>query len=99
MDDQITIVCFIKAKQETVDTIKDRLLNLVKMTRAEEGNLNYDLHVSDTDNSLFIIYENWKDQAALDNHIAQPYLKDFLAEQDELLESPIDVKICKIVNI
>ena len=99
MDDtQITIVCFIKAKQETVDIVKDRLLNLVKMTRRETGNVNYDLHVSDTDSSLFIIYENWKDQAAFDNHISQPYLKDFLAEQDELLECPLDVKICKIVK-
>ena len=98
MDTQITIVCLIKAKQQTKDQVKSKLVNLVEMTRKEKENLNYDLHVSDADDSLFIIYENWKDQAALDNHMSQPYLKDFLAEQDELLECPIDAKICKIIK-
>jgi quinol monooxygenase YgiN len=96
--EQITIVCFIKAKQETKKTVKDFLIHMMKMTRKEAGNLNYDLHVSDADDSLFIIYENWPNQGALDNHMAQPYLKEFIAKQGEWLEKPVDGKICRIIK-
>lgn len=95
---QITIVCLIKAKQATKNQVKKELVNLAKLTRLEADNMNYDLHISAADDSLFIIYENWRNQAALDNHMSQSYLKDFLAKQGELLEIPIDGKICKIVK-
>ncbi len=95
--DQITIVCFIKSKPQSRETVRTELLNLAKMTRTEKGNVNYELHVSDSDDSSFIIYENWKDQPALDYHMNQPYLKDFLAKQEELLEMPVEAKLCKIV--
>ncbi len=95
---QITIVCFIKAKKKTKQQVRMELTNLAQMTRKESGNINYDIHVSAEDGCLFIIYENWRDRAALDNHMNQPYLKDFLARQGELLEIPIDGKICKIIK-
>ena len=96
--EQVTIVCLIQAKQETKETVRDELTHLTDMTRKEKGNLNYDLHVSDADDSLFIIHENWENQAALDGHMAQPYLKSFLAKQDELLACPIDGKLCKLIK-
>ena len=95
---QITIVCLIKAKQATKHQVKSELGNLAKMTRLEAGNINYDLHISAADDSLFIIYENWRNQAALDNHMSQPYLKDFLARQEELLEKPVEGNICNIIK-
>ena len=91
---QISIVCLIKAKEATKQRVREELKQLAAMTRNETGNINYDLHVSNADDGLFIIYENWKDQAALDNHMNQPYLKGFLGKAEELLERPIDGKIC-----
>jgi quinol monooxygenase YgiN len=95
---QITIVCLITAKKETKQQVRTELTNLAQMTRKESGNINYELHISVQDDCLFIIYENWRNQAALDNHMNQPYLKDFLARQGELLENSIDGKICKIIK-
>lgn len=97
-EQQISIVVFIKAKQETKQRVKDQLLHMVEMTNKEEGNVNYDLHVSSSDDSMFIIYENWKDQAALDYHMNQSYLKDFLSKENEQLEKPIDGTICNIIK-
>ena len=97
-DTQITIVCLIRAKQDTQKQVRKDLVNLGRMTRKESGNINYELHICTADECLFIIYENWKDQQSLDNHMAQTYLKDFLAKQEGLLEQPIDGKICKIIN-
>ena len=95
---QIVIVCFIKAKQEAEKKVKEELVHLAEMTHKEKGCLNYDLHTSSDDDSLFIIYEVWTNQEALDGHMEQPYLKDFCAKQESLLEYPIDAKICKFVE-
>ncbi|NIA17218.1 MAG: antibiotic biosynthesis monooxygenase [Planctomycetes bacterium] len=96
--DHVALVCLIQAKQETKEAVKDELVHLTDMTRKEKGNLAYDLHVSSDDDSLFIICENWENRAALDSHIAQPYLQSFLAKQDELLACPIDIKICRLIK-
>jgi len=95
---QITIVCLIRAKQATKHQVKCELSNIAQMTHKESGNINYDLHVSVEEDCLFIIYENWRNQAALDKHMSQQYLKDFLAKESELLEWPIDGKICRIIK-
>jgi quinol monooxygenase YgiN len=92
---QITLVCFIKAKGNTKQLVEQKLKYLATMTGQEKGNINYILHVADTDDTLFIIYENWKDQAALDNHMAQPYLQEFLSQTDELLQRPIEATACR----
>lgn len=94
----ITIVCQIKARPETKGKVRAMLRNLVQMTRLEKGNLNYFLHGSESDDGLFIIYENWENQAALDHHMAASYLKEFLSVQDELLEKPIAGEICRIIE-
>ena len=95
--DQITLVCFIKAKENTKQLVAQKLKYLATMTSKEIGNINYILHSTDKDDTLFIIYENWKDQAALDKHMAQPYLIEFLSKTDELLQCPIDAKACKLL--
>jgi quinol monooxygenase YgiN len=77
--------------------VRQELQSLAAATRKEKGNINYELHVSNADDGLFIIYENWKDKAALDSHMNEPYLKAFLAKQGELLERPVDGKICTII--
>lgn len=95
---QITIFVSIKAKKEKRKEVFEVLTNLANMTHKEAGNINYVLHISAQDDCLFMIYENWKDQAALDFHMNQPYLKDFIAKQGELLEKLIEGKICKILQ-
>jgi quinol monooxygenase YgiN len=97
-DNQITIVCFIKAKEQKRQQVMKQLINLTQMTRKEPGNINYNLHIAKDDDHTFIIYENWKDQSALDYHMNQPYLKDFLQKEQELLEVPIDGTICKKIE-
>ena len=91
---QVSIVCLFKAKESKKQLVREELKQLAAMTRKEKGNINYDLHVSNADDGLFILYENWKDQAALDSHMNQPYLKSFLGKTEELLERPVDIKIC-----
>lgn len=90
----VSIICLIKAKTAAKRQVEAELQQLAVLTRQEAGNRGYDLHVSQADDCLFILYENWKDQAALDNHMAQPYFKDFVGKAAGLLERPVEIHLC-----
>ena len=95
MTTPITIVVHIKARLECKDTVRKRLLELVAMTTREAGNVFYHLHEAAGDPCHFIIYERWKDQAALDFHMRQAYLVGFLNESRRMLSDDIQGTPCR----
>lgn len=84
MEIHLTVV--LKSKEECIETFKSLLLDLVPNSKKEVACLQYDLHQSDADPSVFIFHETWKDQAGLDNHNKQNYLIAFFEAAKELLE-------------
>lgn len=84
----ISITAIIKSKKENTEVVKEMVHNLVTNTRKEAACIRYDLHYSE---NVFIIWEEWTDQAGLDIHDSQPYLIDFIAESEDLLAAPIQV--------
>ena len=84
----ISITAIIKSKIENTETVKDMIHNLVANTRKETACIRYDLHYAE---NVFIIWEEWKDQAGLDVHNEQSYLIDFITNTENLLASPIQV--------
>ena len=82
----ISITAIIKSKQENIEEVKNLVHNLVTQTRKEEACIRYDLHTTE---NVFIIWEEWKDQAGLDIHNNQPYLQDFIKQSKSLVASPI----------
>lgn len=92
---QISIVVPVYAKDETKEAVRLELLALAEQTRKEEGNICYILHEAIDDKNLFIIYETWKNQDALDFHMEQKYLRGFLDKQSALLKQPISGTICQ----
>lgn len=59
-------------------------------TRAEPGCLAFDLFEGAADDSLYLV-EEWTDQAALDFHYAQPYIKAVFAAYENWLAVPVEV--------
>lgn len=84
----ISITAIIKSKKENTEVVKEMVHNLVTNTRKEAACIRYDLHYSE---NVFIIWEEWTDQAGLDIHDSQPYLIDFIADSETLLAAPIQV--------
>lgn len=97
-DQKVTIVALIKAKPEYQEKVRETLLNLVSSTRKEAGCINYDLHQSGDDASLFMFYENWASKKDLDEHLETPYLKDFLSKADEMLSEPVEIKFWEMIS-
>ncbi len=46
---------------------------LVKLSRAEQGNVAYDFFASETNACHFMFCETWADQSALDSHAASEH--------------------------
>lgn len=84
----ISITAIIKSKKENNEQVKSMIENLVNLTRKETACIRYDLHNSD---NVYIIWEEWTDQAGLDLHNNQSYLQEFVTSSETYLASQIQV--------
>ena len=84
INEVITLLCPINAVPGRGAEMKAALVQLAAATVQEPGNICYRLHTTD-DPDQFIIYEQWKNQAALDAHMATEHLQQFLADEEKLL--------------
>lgn len=84
----ISITAIIKSKKENNEQVKSMIENLVNQTRKEAACIRYDLHNSD---NVYIIWEEWTDQAGLDLHNNQSYLQEFVTSSETYLASQIQV--------
>ncbi len=94
----VTVVATIKVKEDMVDSVKKKLEGLVTATVKEEGCINYNLHQSLDDRSLFIIYENWESRDALDRHMASPHFKAWREKGKDLLADIPQVTLCRKIR-
>lgn len=87
----LTIIATIAAKAGMEERMQEDLESLLTPTRAESGCINFDLLVDLNNPSIFVLYENWQDRAALDAHFQQPYVKQVLESYEQTLAQPIAV--------
>ncbi len=99
MTGEITIFVPIRFKSERRAEGRELLLALVRKTRLEAGNLEYRVHEVPDDADLYMIYEKWQDQAALDFHMNQSYLTDFLADAPGVLAGAIKGTISREIEV
>lgn len=92
MSYQEIIMCArFQAKKEKLEELRGRLLEMVEFTSQEEGNLFYDLHVDNSDSTIFYFLEGWKSAEALAFHDQTPYVKAIIADAPELTVDGIAV--------
>jgi quinol monooxygenase YgiN len=95
---KVTVVAVLKAKPGLESQVEQELAALILPTRAEEGCINYHLHVDSSDPSLFMFYENWSSISALEEHQQKPHLTAFLEKADKLLASPLEVNLFEMID-
>ena len=84
----LTVIAHARAKPGKEAQAREILQALVAPTRLEEGCLDYDLHQSVEDSSLFVFYENWATPAALEAHARSPHIAHFRSISGESLVEP-----------
>ena len=73
--DLLTAVTFIRGPEGSEQDLLTELLSTTAPTRAEPGNLRYDLYQSPTNKNYFMRFEVWRNPQALEEHKATPHLK------------------------
>ncbi len=82
----LTVVAEIIAKPGCEERLREELLRCIEPTRAEDGCLQYDLHVATDRPGHFLFYENWTSREVLDRHLATPHLERLSGLLPELAE-------------
>jgi quinol monooxygenase YgiN len=90
MSSKLTLVASLRATPGQSEELGRRLNALVEPTRAEAGCINYDLHRSNEDRAVWMLYENWRSAADLNAHFETPYLKE--ARLAEVVEGDMDLR-------
>ncbi len=72
----ITIVAKLQANPGKEEELKATLTKMVGEVKANEAGavVRYSLHTADSDPTLFLFYEQYADQAALDAHGKTPHM-------------------------
>ncbi|AQQ67756.1 antibiotic biosynthesis monooxygenase [Microbulbifer agarilyticus] len=82
----LTVIGSIKAKPEFTEDVKTELLKLIPITRAEKGNIQYDLHQDNNDASYFLFFENWENRDLWQAHMEAEHLKAYMDAVDGKVE-------------
>ena len=98
MSEPVTVVARFRAKAGQESRLRQELQRLLAPTRAEAGCMSYDLHESTSDPALFLFYENWASQEALDEHFQSPHLQALLKLVPALVDGRPDITKWTIVK-
>ncbi len=79
----LTAVTFITGLEGKEEELKGELLALSAATRAEPGNLQYDLYQSPEKKNEFLRLEVWRNPAALEEHKLTPHIKASFKKRQE----------------
>lgn len=71
----LTAITFIRGPEGSEQDLLTELLSTTAPTRAEAGNLRYDLYQSPTNKNYFMRFEIWRNSQALEDHKLTPHLK------------------------
>lgn len=83
----LTIVANIHAKADKIDLVKTELLELINITKAERGCINYDLHQDNENPEHFMFYENWENRELWQTHMGAPHLAAYVAATEGAVET------------
>ena len=85
-DQKLTILAKILAKEEERELVKNELLKLIDVTRAEEGCISYDLHQDNENPNLFLFYENWTNRDLWQKHMNNTHLAEYVKATENAVE-------------
>jgi quinol monooxygenase YgiN len=86
MTDTVKVVAILTARPGKADALRTLLDGMLEPSRAEAGNLRYDLWQDQSEPGRFYLDELYADGAAVAAHRATPHFQGYLAAVGELAE-------------
>jgi len=92
----LTCIAKLTAKEQHKETVLLELTKLIVPSRREEGCINYDLHIDNNNNSVFMFHENWASELDLDKHLETNHIKQCFDIIGDMLDSSEVSRLNKI---
>jgi quinol monooxygenase YgiN len=90
----VIVVATMKAKPESVDTVREACKRAIEAVHDEPGCQLYALHEAD---GTFVFVEQWADADALKTHSTAPAVTGMFGEIGSLLDGAPDIKMLAAV--
>jgi quinol monooxygenase YgiN len=74
----ISFTVRMKFRTEDRQRVAEILTALARESREEPGCVSYDPHIVDGEPDMVVIYEQYKDQKAVDAHRASPHFREYV---------------------
>jgi len=85
---EVHLVAYLVPKPGREQALAETMQALVPEVLKEPGCIAYAAHVSRERPGMIVMYEVWRDQAALDAHAAGPNIARLVASADDLFAEP-----------
>lgn len=95
---RVTVLAQIRAREGMEERVEQELLALVAPSRQDAACIDYNLHRSQDDKTVFMFYENWTSREALDEHLSMPYLDAFDEAVEGMLAEPIEITLWEMIS-
>lgn len=89
----IIIHAHLQIKPDQEQTFLEAAQTLLSATRAEEGNMSYDLMKSTEQDYHYTVVEIWKDLEATTIHNASEHFTAFTQKAPTFMAAPMDLKV------
>jgi len=89
MATQVKSIAVLNAKEGKSDELRALLDGMVSPSRAEPGNLKYELWQDRTDSNRFILDEVYADEDAVEAHRASVHYQDYRAKANSLADRAV----------
>jgi quinol monooxygenase YgiN len=96
--ENIVLIARLKVKPDKVEELISAALAIVSASRNEAGNINYDIHQSIEDETVFLWHETWVNKAAIDEHFATPFFQEFFAIVGEIAAEPPQIDLTRMIT-
>jgi len=98
MNQPLTVIARLVAEPDKIEETRKFLLDLVRPTRTEPGQVEYHLHQDNDNPAEFTFYENWINRAEWDAHMELPHLKEFARRADELFAVDPHIRLMTMIS-
>jgi quinol monooxygenase YgiN len=85
-------------KDGSTDEVLEILDELIEETRKEPGNISYQLFQSVSDPAVLTVFEQWKDQEAIDAHNASAHFNKALPALEPFQAAPPVIEVYTFVK-
>jgi quinol monooxygenase YgiN len=95
----ISIFATISPRPEHRDAVEQVLRVMVARSRAEPGNLRYDLFVREGDAPVFDLFELYADEAAIEAHRQSAHYQTYRTATADWLAAPTQVRLARPLDL